>query len=58
MKVVYHVEHTEPKKLKYRQKRKKKPRKKGRIKRTAGNILEMLILLAIAGSFFYFTFFL
>lgn len=58
MKVVYHVEHTEPKKLKYRQKRKKKPRKKGRIKRTAGNILEMLILLAIAGAFFYFTFFL
>lgn len=58
MKVVYHVEHTEPKKLKYRQKRKKKPRKKGRIKRTAGNILEMIILLAIAGAFFYFTFFL
>lgn len=58
MKVVYHVEHTEPKKLKYRQKRKKKPRKKGRIKRTAGNILEMLMLLAIAGAFFYFTFFL
>lgn len=58
MRVIYHVEHTEPKKLKYRQKRKKKPRKKGRIKRTAGNILEMLILLAIAGAFFYFTFFL
>ena len=58
MKVIYHVEHTEPKKLKYRQKRKKKPRKKGRIKRTAGNILEMLILLAIAGAFFYCTFFL
>lgn len=58
MNVYYNVKKTEPAKLKYRQKRKKKPRKKGRIKRTVGNILEMLILLAIAGAFFYCTFFL
>ena len=57
MKVVYHVEHTEPKKLKYRQKRKKKPRKKGRAKKVTGVILETLFILIIASVFIYATFF-
>lgn len=58
MNVYYNVKKTEPAKLKYRQKRKKKPRKKGRAKQVTGIIIEGLVILAIATAFIYATFFL